>query len=215
MTVYGDFNAIVNSGARYQIITMDPPWTYDSKRTGGSMRSGAEQLYQTLTMCDLKALPMQLIAAKDSYLMLWATTPLLPEAFELMQAYGFRYKTSLYWNKVREDGTGRLGMGHYFRGQVEQCLVGVRGNVKPFKCQERNIFNEAARSHSTKPEKYWEMLNRIVEKHNLTPAIELFSRQERKGWDAFGNDVTLEARAPQSSHSILDIEGNKATGSTL
>ncbi|GAI63912.1 unnamed protein product, partial [marine sediment metagenome] len=95
--------------------------------TGGSMKSGSAAKYPTMSLEELKQLPVQKIAAKDSILFLWTTTPLLDETFEIMKAWQFAYKTAIYWYKIKS-----WGLGFWFRGEVELCLLGIRGKVKAF-----------------------------------------------------------------------------------
>lgn len=90
----------------------------NNKKTGGSFKSGASQKYPTMFLTDIVNLPIDQIAMKDSCLFLWAITPMLPEALEVMGGWKYEYKTAIYWRKVMS-----LGMGYWFRGQVEVCLV--------------------------------------------------------------------------------------------
>src|SRR5690349_18054715 len=113
----------------YNVILADPPWSYSNKKTGGSMKSGSESKYPTMTLDELKE--MNIPADKNSVLFLWATVPLLPEAFEVMKAWGFKYKTMITWRKIESNG-----MGFWWRGQTEHLLFRVRGNVKAFRMQE-------------------------------------------------------------------------------
>lgn len=106
----------------YNTIYADPPWSYNNKNTGGSLKSGASAKYPTLSLAEIKA--MQLPLEKDAVLFLWATVPLLPEAFEVMKAWGFQYKTMLTWRKIMS-----LGMGYWYRGQCEHLLFGTRGEL--------------------------------------------------------------------------------------
>jgi len=167
-------------GKEYQIIYADPPWSYRNKKTGGSMASGSMAKYPTMSLQEIKSLPISDIAAKDSVLFLWATTPLLPEAFEVMKAWGYHYKTSLYWRKIMS-----LGMGFWFRGQVEQLLFGIKGKIKAFRIQKVNFIQTKALRHSQKPREF----RKLIEQTGLLPRIELFARQKTEGWDVWGNEV--------------------------
>ena len=80
-----------------------------------------------------------------------------------------------------------LGMGYWFRGQVEECLVGVRGDVKAFRLQKPNFIQSKARKHSQKPEEFFQLIEPAVE--NMNPKIELFARERRPGWDCWGYEV--------------------------
>ncbi len=165
---------------KYQVILADPPWSYRNKRTGGSMISGADAKYPTMALDDIKQLPIGEIADKDSVLFLWATVPLLPDCLSVIDAWGFEYKTALFWRKIMS-----LGLGFWFRGQVELCLLGVKGKVKPFRLQKPNFIQTKALRHSEKPDE----IRQLIEETGLSPRIELFARQRAEGWDCLGFDV--------------------------
>ena len=165
---------------KYQIIYADPPWRYQNKRTGGSMKSGAENKYPTMGIDDIRSLPVSTIADKNACLFLWATTPLLPDCLSVLEAWGFEYKTAIYWRKIMS-----LGMGFWFRGQVELCLLGVRGKVKPFRIQKPNFLQSKVLRHSEKPTE----IRQLIESTGLTPRLELFARQKVEGWDSIGFDI--------------------------
>lgn len=166
---------------KYKIILSDPPWEYDNKNTGESNLSGSCQKYTTMPLYKIKSLPVQDISMKDSCLFLWGTTPLLPEALEVMKSWGFKYKTTIYWRKIMS-----LGMGYWFRGQVEVCLLGIKGNIKPFRLQRPNFIQSHARDHSRKPDELYD----IIDSLNLNPKIELFARKRRNGWNSWGNQIS-------------------------
>ena len=206
---------------RFTILTADPPWGYNDHNTGGSFKSGSGNHYTTLTPETVAKMRIPEICADDSVLFLWATTPLLPDILPVMKAWDFEYKTSVFWYK-KDPVPGRkfrLGMGHYFRGMMEMCLVGVRGKVKPFGCQSQYVIIEKPRGHSQKPDGFWDLLehatgdinpNRNLElvpvpgkkdgrfgqcytmvDINPLPRIELFCRGEpRPLWFGWGNQCT-------------------------
>ena len=178
MTGGGFKKLIVNK--KYQVIYADPPWSYKNKKTGGSMISGAEAKYPTMTVEEICALDIP--AEKDAVLFLWATVPLLPEAFKVMEAWGFKYKTMLTWRKIMS-----LGMGYWYRGQCEHLLFGVRGKVKAFRVQKANFIQSKAGKHSEKPIEF----RRLIEEStlHLPNKLEMFARSENEGWDVFGNEV--------------------------
>jgi N6-adenosine-specific RNA methylase IME4 len=164
----------------YKTIVADPPWQYRNKRTGGSMKSGAATKYPIMSLEEIKQLPVQKIAHKNSVLFLWVTCPMQYEGMEVMKAWGYRYVTKIYWRKIMS-----LGMGFWFRGQVEECWLGIRGKVKAFRCQHENFLQSKVRRHSQKPGEFFELIEPIIE----YPAIELFAREKRNGWDAWGNEI--------------------------
>ena len=146
------------------------------------MNSGSASKYKVLSVDEICTLPVKDITEKDGVLFLWATTPLLPDAFKVMAAWGFKYKTAIYWRKIMS-----LGMGFWFRGQVELCLLGIKGKVKAFRSQRPNFIQCKVGKHSEKPEEFLE----LIEPYVLKPAIELFARRKRESgiWDVWGDEV--------------------------
>lgn len=165
---------------KFNTIAADPPWKYDNVNTGGSMKSGSAAKYPTMALDEIKDLRVRDIANKNSLLFLWATTPLKPEAMEVVKAWGYKYVTTLYWLK-----TGRPGLGFWFRGCFEECLVCKRGKVKPFHSQMTNLIVEDPREHSRKPDEFYN----IVRLHAPDPMVELFAREPRIGFISMGLDM--------------------------
>ena len=166
---------------KYKTILADPPWQYRNKRTGGSMISGSSQKYKTLStkeICNLDLIKN--ISDKNSILFLWATIPMLPDAFKVMEAWKYKYKTAIIWRKIMS-----LGMGFWFRGQCEICLMGIKGKIKAFRYQKSNFIQTKLRKHSQKPEEFINLIEPVC----LEPKIELFAREKRKGWDSWGNEI--------------------------
>lgn len=169
-------------------ILADPPWRF-SNRTG-KMAPEHKRLnrYRTLTFEEIKRLPVADVADEKSHLYLWVPNALLAEALEVMQAWGFTYKTNLIWHKVRKDGEpdGR-GVGFYFRNTTEMILFGVRGQLRtsaPGRSQV-NIIRSRKREHSRKPDELYD----IIEKCSPGPFLELFARGPRKNWTMWGNEA--------------------------
>jgi len=144
------------------------------------MKSGSAYKYQTMSLKDICDLPINEIADKDSALFLWVTCPMMMEGIKVIEAWGFKYKTKIYWRKIMS-----LGMGFWFRGQVEELWLGIKGDVKAFRIQKANVIQSKAESHSKKPRKAYE----YIEATGLHPKIELFARQRRPGWDAWGLEI--------------------------
>lgn len=163
---------------KYDCIMADPPWSY--KNNGSGLNGIAERQYKVMKLEDIKNLPVSDISNENSCLFLWAVTPFLPEALDVMKSWGFKYKTVIYWDKIN------MGMGYWFRGQVEMCLVGIRGNIKPFRAQIRNIIEEKRTKHSKKPEKIYNIIESIS---SIKTKIELFARFHRQGWDVWGDEI--------------------------
>ena len=165
---------------KYKLILADPPWSYDNLHTGRNMNHGVIDKYLTLSVEELKQFPISNISQDDSYLFMWVTSPLLPEGIEVFKSWGYTYKAAIYWDK---DTKG--GLGYWLRGCVEICLLGKKGNVPPLRLQYPNIIKQKITKHSQKPNKLYEM----IESLNINPKIELFSRNNREGWDSWGNQV--------------------------
>lgn len=168
---------------KYKLILADPPWSYSNVRTGGSLNSGSSQHYTTMTLDEIKNLSfVKNNVDQNAVCFLWTTTPLAREGFEVLKSWGFSYKTKVTWVK-----TGKLGMGFWLRGQTEDCLIGVRGDIKPFRSSARNVIIAPRREHSRKPDEIYWIIEPIAEQFDLNPKCELFARGAvRPGWDFWG-----------------------------
>lgn len=174
-------NADLTTATRYPIIYADPPWRYENPPMGASIRS-IENHYPTMTLEEICALPVAELATDDAVLYLWATAPKLAECMQVIVAWGFGYRTCMVWDKVH------IGMGYYARNQHEILLIAKRGNIPPplAGTQESSVLREQRGEHSAKPIFYQEMIERH---YPGLPKIELFSRNPRDGWSAWGNQA--------------------------
>lgn len=169
---------------KYNIIYADPPWKYDNQNTGGTMKSGSKDKYPVMSLQDIRDIPIKKIADKNSVLFLWATVPMLLEALDVMKHWGYKYKTKITWHK-----TGRNGLGFWFRGEVEELLLGVRGSVKAFRCQEPNHVTHKVLKHSEKPDVFRKKIERATVNMPNPRKIELFARNIMDGWRCVGNEI--------------------------
>ena len=178
--------------SRYDIIYADPPWDYKGQLqhagSGSDDTGGAVRHYETLTLAQLKRLDVASIAADDSLLFLWSTSPHLDQAIDLGKAWGFDWATVAFvWDKVR------VNPGFYTLSQCELCLVFKRGRI-PQPRGARNV-RQLVRSkrgpHSAKPD---EVRRRITEMFPEQRKIELFARAAAAGWDAWGDAFTAPLR---------------------
>lgn len=184
---------MAKSDRKYGVIVADPAWEYDNKRTGGSMKSGSAAHYPTMSFEEICNLPVKNIADRNCVLYLWVTVPFMHYGLHVMEAWGFKFKTALFWRKLRKPARcrrarkrGFFGMGFWFRGQVEMCLVGTRGKVKAFRLAKPNFFEASIGRHSEKPARFFELIEPVSE----YPRIELFCRgKPRDGWDGWGNQT--------------------------
>ena len=150
---------------KYSIVYADPPWRYDMKRGKGV----AENHYPTMSIEEICALPVADLAAKDSALFLWATFPQLNEAFRVIEAWGFHYKTLAFlWLKQnRKAESWFYGIGFWTRSNAEVCLLATSGH-------------------------------KIIKLMGDQPRVELFARQQTPGWDVWGNEVDCSITMPQN-----------------
>lgn len=169
---------------KFNVIYADCPWSYRNVRTGYKMNSGSAAKYPVLMVEDLCGLPIEEVADKNSVLFLWATTPMLPEALEVMKAWGFKYKTIITWKK------NNIGLGFWFRTCTEHLLLGVRGKVKAFRYQHRNFVEAKVLKHSQKPEIFREVIESAIQKSiRDSKKLELFATTETAGWTCLGYQI--------------------------
>lgn len=178
---------------KYRTIVVDPPWAYAIKTLPPTSRSGytrcAEDHYSTMTMAEIAALPVSVLAEPDAHLYLWVTNPILteqrlgdgPNVFGIVRQWGFEPKTLLTGVKSEKGA----GLGFYFRGDTEHVIFAVRGNA-PIPAEQRrsNVFRFQRGAHSAKPEGFLD----LVEQVSPGPYLEMFARRNRLGWDTWGNE---------------------------
>lgn len=168
---------IFSTDKKYNIIYADPPWRYNFSKDNADK---IENHYPTMTVEEICNLPIP--SDDNCVLYLWATAPKLKEALQVMDAWGFSYKTHAIWDK------GWVGMGYWFRGQHELLLVGVKGKFSPPQPTQRvsSIFVEKKTKHSKKPQWFRDYIKTVFPDKTR---IELFARQHTEGWDCWGNEV--------------------------
>jgi len=178
------------SGKKYKTIYADPPWQFQNRTGKVAPEHKRLTRYDTLTLNEIKELPVSEVADEKSHLYLWVPNALLPEGLEVMKAWGFEYKTNIIWEKVRKDGMpdGR-GVGFYFRNVTEILLFGIKGNKNRTLDAGRsqvNLIRTMKREHSRKPDEFIP----LIENCSSAPFLELFARGSRAGWDMWGNQAT-------------------------
>lgn len=199
-----DFLASID-GRSYGTILADPPWQFTNRTGKVAPEHRRLNRYTTLTLQEIKELPVSVAAAEQAHLYLWVPNALLREGLEVMAAWGFQYKTNLIWHKIRKDGgpDGR-GVGFYFRNTTEMVLFGVRGRLRTLPPGRRqvNILRTRKREHSRKPDELYD----IVEACSPGPFLELFARSQRADWEQWGNELpdsvssvpTCDEQSPQT-----------------
>ena len=186
-------------GKTFSTILIDPPWRFQNRT--GKMAPEHRRLnrYETMELEDIKRMPVAAHCKKPCHLYMWCPNALLKEGLEVMDAWGFKYKTNLVWYKVRKDGgpDGR-GVGFYFRNVTELILFGVKGSMRTLDPGRRqvNIIATRKREHSRKPAETYE----LIELCSPGPYLEIFAREPTEGWTSWGNEVeSYEEKRPLHS----------------
>ena len=180
----------------YSVIYTDPPWNFSTWSRKGQGR-GAQAHYDCMTQADMEALPVADWGADDAVLLMWTTDTHLPRALDLIEAWGFTYKTvGFYWAKLnakadQEEGyidtDFFTGMGYWTRANPEQCLLATKGSPKRTGRDVRRLIVSPRREHSRKPDCTYERIERLVD----GPYLEMFARSSKPGWDVWGNQADL------------------------
>jgi len=171
---------------KYNIIYADPPWKYQDKLP--KMHGGAERHYPCMATESIKELPVETITMENSCLFLWSTFPFMPDALEVITAWGFKYKTNAFtWIKRNKSDSGFwFGLGRWTRGNAEVCLFATKGKPTRVNNSISQLIFAPVTKHSRKPP---EVRAEIVNLLGDIPRIELFARQKVEGWDSIGFDI--------------------------
>jgi N6-adenosine-specific RNA methylase IME4 len=179
----------------YAAIYADPPWRFFNFSAKGEGRNPVSH-YDCMSFEDMAAVPVPQLAARDCVLFLWASDPLLPVAFRLIEAWGFTFKTvGFYWAKLNKKVAGAqfterdffTGLGYWTRANAEQCLLATRGRPKRKAKNVKRLIVSPRREHSRKPDETYDRIERLVD----GPYLELFGRASRPGWDSWGDQAGL------------------------
>jgi len=168
---------------KYRIIYADPPWSYNDKCTAGAVQAGgAERHYPSMSISELCAMPIKEITTENAVLFLWTTSPLLEECFQVISAWGFKYKASFIWDKIKHN------MGHYNSVRHEFLLICTRGSCTP---DNVKLFDsvqsiERTEKHSQKPNEFRNIIDTL---YPHGKRIELFAREKTDNWDVYGNQL--------------------------
>ncbi len=196
-----EFDALCPPGG-YGLIMADPPWAFVTRSERGVTPKGAGGQYALMPLAAIRALPVERLASPSCLLWLWATNPMLPDALGVMAAWGFQFRTAGTWVKRTRHGKTAMGTGYILRSANEPFLLGVRGAPRCTRATRSVVATgaEAAadwadhavtiearrREHSRKPDAAFVAAEVLLPG---VPRIELFSREARPGWDAWGNET--------------------------
>lgn len=173
---------IFNTNEKFRVIYADPAWSYNDKQDTPNL-GGASKHYQTMSLNEICNLPVKEISEKDSVLFLWVTSPLLEDAFEVIKTWGFKYKSSFIWDKIKHN------MGHYNSVRHEILLIATKGSCVP---DNKTLYDsvqsiERNDNHSEKP---IEFLNIIDDLYSFGNKLEMFCRKIKKqNWYGWGNEI--------------------------
>lgn len=169
----------------YDVIVIDPPWRFDLRSEAGAAKSAAAH-YDTMSLSDIRALPVGRLARADCLLLLWCCEWMAPgDRQSVLDSWGFTYKSTLVWRKVTANGKPRLGTGYRVRTMHEPVVVATTG--APVHKPLHSVIDGIARQHSRKPEEFYAAVEQAA------PAAyraDLFARQSRPGWDTWGREAT-------------------------
>lgn len=200
----------------FKAILADPPWHFQTW-AGGRMNGdpahrrvftpSREPDYDTMRTPDIAALPVGDLSAPDCVLFLWTCWPVLRQSFDVLDGWGFTYKTCAFsWMKgdpyrlFADEYTPNMGLGYWTRANTEPCLLATRGKPKRLNADVRQGIIDKPREHSRKPDCVHERIERLV----AGPYLELFARQTRPGWTSWGNEVGKFDAAKDFEGSLND-----------
>lgn len=167
---------IYKTDKKYRVIYADPPWSYGDKQNIDGL-GGAEKHYPTMSLNDICDIPIP--AEENAVLFLWVTSPLLEDAFKVIRAWGFKYKSSFVWDKIAHN------MGHYNSVRHEFLLICTKGSCTP---DVKKLFDSVVSiertEHSRKPKEFRDMIDTL---YPIGNRLEMFARESADKWDVWGN----------------------------
>jgi N6-adenosine-specific RNA methylase IME4 len=184
---------------KFGTLLADPPWLFENRTGKVAPEHRRLHRYDTMTNQEIMALPVRELALPKSHLYLWVPNALVMTGLQVMEAWGFTYKTNIVWYKVRQDGgPDRRGVGFYFRNVTEMVLFGVRGSLRTLQPGRSmpNIIVSRKREHSRKPTQIYD----VIEQCSPGPYLELFARSPRPGWTVWGDEAETY-QTPDNSYS--------------
>lgn len=170
---------------KYAVIYANPPWMYKHHNifilADKTFTENNPNCYsQPWATEDIMALPVENLCEDNCVLFLWTTTPILPEALKVVNAWGFNYKTLFTWEKTNEGCRG-----YWFKTCTEHLIIATKGNVKAFGSNIRNCYHEPKWKYGRKPEYFYRLMEQVAKGKR----IELFARSYRKGWDVWDMEI--------------------------
>lgn len=171
----GEVKSLADYGEKFHCIYADPPWKYGNQAT----RASTDNHYPTMTVAEICDLPVKELAEEKAVLFLWTTNGFLRESFDVMDAWGFEFKSTMVWVKPQ------MGIGNYVRNAHEFLMIGSRGGMRTDGKSQISWINTRRGKHSKKPQEF----RQVIEKMAPGPRLELFARETSPGWCVWGNEV--------------------------
>lgn len=195
-----DLHSLAEEGWKAATILADPPWRFLTRSEKGQDRSPK---YRTDRLDEIKKLPVENLAAPNSVLLVWCVDWALPEAIDLIETWGFTYKTVAFtWTKQLAKGEGwHMGQGYWTRANPEMCLLGTKGHPTRLDAAVRQLVVHPIMEHSRKPDEVHDRIERLVG----GPYLELYARRVRPGWKCWGNEIARRA-FEESGDGAIDAE---------
>ena len=182
---------------KYSVILADPPWDINQKGNYGAIKH-----YKLMTLERIKAMPIADLAEDNCHLYLWTTNGCLREAYDVVEAWGFKTKSVCIWLKMK------LGLGKYFRNSTEALLFAVRGKLETRCKSQPNIITGPVLRHSEKPLEQYTIIDRMSPPD--AKKLELFARHRQPGYDVWGleapggSDIDIPGYPVPDSPSCID-----------
>ena len=192
---------------KYRIVYADPPWSYDDTtlvpHRRGLPAGDAREHYPTMELAAICALPVKEWVEDNAVLFLWTTSPMLEEALQVVHAWGFEYKSSFVWDKIKHN------MGHYNSVRHELLLICTRGSCEPDKQQLFDSVQSIERSdkHSQKPVEFYDIIETL---YTHGRKLEIFPRTARDGWDVYGHLPSLRLQNESLCKRVLRNEADNS-----
>lgn len=184
----------------FDVIAADPPWSFSLYSEAGEEKSAQAQ-YDCMPIEEICEMPVGNLVGANSWLLLWATAPMLPQALMVMTRWGFTYKTTVAWRKVTRNKKPAMGTGYVARSMHENVLIGACGKPE-YRRALPSIFDGLRRQHSRKPDEFYGLVDRFA--MPWARKLDLFSRETRPGWSSWGNQSALFDAHPGPSPSMQD-----------
>lgn len=169
----------------YDMIVADPPWLFKLRSKEGEAKA-PQSHYPCESIEDIRRFPVRDLARGDCALWLWATNPMLDQGIDTLKAWGFTFATAGHWSKKTKHGKQAFGTGYILRCAGEPFLIGTIGSPK-FANNVRSVVEGLVRENSRKPDQAYRAAERMVPR--ALRRADLFSRQVRPGWDAWGDEI--------------------------